>query len=62
MREYDFQVPYLQHVLGFLGMTDIEVVDVGGTAFGADAASQAIEAASTKIAARCDERAAVAAA
>jgi hypothetical protein len=28
----DFQVPYLKSVLGFLGMTDVDVLEVEGTA------------------------------
>ncbi len=34
--------PYLKTVLGFLGMTDIEVIYVEGTAFGPEAAEKAI--------------------
>lgn len=56
-RALDFQVPYLKHVLGFLGMTDIEVVDVEGTAFGPEAAEQAVAAASRKVQERCAEAA-----
>jgi FMN-dependent NADH-azoreductase len=40
--QFDFQVPYLVHVLAFLGMTDVEVVDVEGTAFGPQAAERAV--------------------
>jgi FMN-dependent NADH-azoreductase len=43
--QFDFQLPYLRHVLGFLGMTDIEVIDVEGTAFGPQAAEHAVAAA-----------------
>jgi FMN-dependent NADH-azoreductase len=57
----DFQVPYLKSVLGFLGMTDVEVVEVEGTAYGPDAAEKAVEAATAKLHAQCDQRAAVAA-
>ncbi len=53
-RALDFQVPYLKHVLGFLGMTDVEVIDVEGTAFGPDAAEQAVAAASRKLHERCE--------
>ncbi len=56
----DFQVPYLKSVLGFLGMTDVEVLEVEGTAYGPEIAEKAVEAASNKLQARCD-RAAVAA-
>lgn len=38
-------VPYLKTVLGFLGMTDMEVVAVEGLAFGPEAAEKAIAAA-----------------
>ena len=46
---FDFQVPYLRNVLGFLGMTDIEVVDVEGTAYGPEAAEKAVAAATAQI-------------
>jgi FMN-dependent NADH-azoreductase len=41
-KQFDFQVPYLRHVLGFLGMTDVEVIDIEGTAFGPQAAERAV--------------------
>ena len=50
----DFQVPYLKSVLGFLGMTDVEVIEVEGTAFGPDAAEKAVAAATAKLHAQCD--------
>jgi FMN-dependent NADH-azoreductase len=52
----DFQVPYLKSVLGFLGMTDVQVVEVEGTAYGPEAAEKAVEAAGAKIHAQCDAR------
>ena len=52
----DFQVPYLKSVLGFLGMTDVEVIEVEGTAFGPDGAEKAVEAATAKLHAQCDRR------
>lgn len=58
----DFQVPYLKSVLAFLGMTDVEVLEVEGTAFGAEVAEKAVEAASTKMHATCEKRVAEAAA
>jgi FMN-dependent NADH-azoreductase len=39
----DFQVPWLRTMLGFLGMTDIEVIRIEGTAFGPEAADKALE-------------------
>jgi FMN-dependent NADH-azoreductase len=58
---YDFQVPYLKNVLGFLGMTDVDVLDVEGTAFGPEVAEKAVEAATAKLHTQCDARTAVAA-
>jgi FMN-dependent NADH-azoreductase len=45
---FDFQVPWLKNVLGFLGMTDIEVIRVEGTALGPQAAEQALVRASAR--------------
>jgi FMN-dependent NADH-azoreductase len=58
----DFQVPYLKSVLAFLGMTDVAVMEVEGTAFGPEVAEKAVEAAATKMHATCETRAAQAAA
>jgi FMN-dependent NADH-azoreductase len=52
----DFQVPYLKSVLGFLGMTDVTVLEVEGTAYGPDAAEKAVVAATAKLQATCDQR------
>jgi len=59
---YDFQVPYLKNVLAFLGMTDVEVIEVEGTAFGPEVAEKAVAAATAKLSAQCDRRAAAVAA
>ncbi len=56
----DFQIPYLRSVLGFLGMTDIEVLEVDGTAYGPEAAEKAVTAATAKLRTQCDQRAAAA--
>jgi len=58
----DFQLPYLKGVLGFLGMTDVEVLEVEGTAYGPEAAEKAVAAATAKLHAQCDQRTAAAAA
>lgn len=42
-------VPYLKTVLAFMGMTDVEVVYVEGTAFGPDAFEKALEDADARI-------------
>ena len=38
MQSYDFVSPYLKSMLGFLGMTDVELVRAEGTAMNADKA------------------------
>jgi len=58
----DFQVPYLKSVLGFIGLTDVEVLEVEGTAYGAEAAEKAVVAATAKLHTACHERVAAAAA
>jgi FMN-dependent NADH-azoreductase len=52
----DFQLPYLKSVLGFLGMTDVEVLEVEGTAYGPEAAENAVTAATAKLHATCEQR------
>jgi len=39
---FDFQVPWLRGMLGFLGMTDVEVIRVEGTALAPQVAEQAL--------------------
>jgi FMN-dependent NADH-azoreductase len=45
MKQFDFQEPYLRTVLGFIGMTDIEVVRIEGVALGEDALRTAVTSA-----------------
>lgn len=45
---FDFQEPYLRSVLGFLGLTDVEVLRIEGTSMGQT--EQALEAARQQIA------------
>ena len=45
----DSQVPYLQGVLGFLGMTDVEFIYAEGLSMGAEAADKAFAAAEAAI-------------
>ncbi len=47
-------------MLGFLGMSEVQVLDVDGTAYGPDVADKAVEAATAKIKVRCDAQAAAA--
>ena len=51
MQAVNFQDTYLKGVLGFIGMTDIEVIPVEGVAFGPEAAEKALSGALTKVAA-----------
>ena len=46
---FDFQTGYLRHLLGFIGLTDVEVVRVEGTVFGPDAATAAIAATEAQV-------------
>ncbi|WP_186087552.1 FMN-dependent NADH-azoreductase [Burkholderia gladioli] len=46
---FDFQTNYLLHLLGFIGLTDVEVVRVEGTVFGPDAVKAAIADTETAI-------------
>lgn len=46
---FDFQTSYLLHLLGFIGLTDVEVVRVEGTVFGPDAVKAAIANTETAI-------------
>ena len=45
----DFQVPYLRHMLSFVGLTDVTVVEVDKQAFGGEAAQASIESAMEKL-------------
>ncbi len=60
----DFQVPYLRHMLSFIGLTDVTVIEADRQALGGDAAQQSIVRAAEKLSAmaeRChDELAAIA--
>jgi FMN-dependent NADH-azoreductase len=38
----DFALPYIRHMLGFIGITDVEVIRVEGLAFGAEATEKAV--------------------
>jgi FMN-dependent NADH-azoreductase len=51
MQSLNFQDTYLKAALGFVGLTDIEVIAVEGVAFGPDAASKAVSAALQKASA-----------
>lgn len=46
---FDFQTNYLLHLLGFIGLTDVEVVRVEGTVLGPDALQAAIANTETAV-------------
>ncbi|MFM9858814.1 FMN-dependent NADH-azoreductase [Pseudoxanthobacter sp. M-2] len=48
-KPFDFQVPYLRHVLGFMGITDVEVIAIEGIAFGPEMAEKAVQAALERV-------------
>ncbi|HEV2271871.1 MAG TPA: FMN-dependent NADH-azoreductase [Steroidobacteraceae bacterium] len=51
MQAYNFQDTYLRVALGFIGITDVEVIAVEGVAFGPEAAEKAVSAALGRVAA-----------
>jgi len=48
MKAFDFQETYLRSVLGFIGVTDVQVVRVEGVAMGPDAVTNAISSANVQ--------------
>ncbi|URL58035.1 NAD(P)H-dependent oxidoreductase [Luteibacter flocculans] len=48
---FDFQTNYLLHLLGFIGLTDVQVVRVEGTVLGPDAVNAAVANAEAAISA-----------
>lgn len=48
---YDFQVPYIKALFGFIGLTDVETITVEGVAGGGEAAEKAVSAALAHVAA-----------
>ncbi|MDQ1231606.1 FMN-dependent NADH-azoreductase [Sphingomonas sp. SORGH_AS_0879] len=46
---FDFQTGYLRHLLGFIGLTDVEIIRVEGTVFGPEAAKAAIAATEAQL-------------
>jgi FMN-dependent NADH-azoreductase len=53
----DFQRPYLKWILAFMGITDVEFVDVDGIGYGPEQAAKSFAAASGKVHALCDKAA-----
>jgi FMN-dependent NADH-azoreductase len=55
---YDFQEPYLRHLLGFMGLTDVTFVRAEKIGFGPEARATAIAAATAELQATAEARAA----
>lgn len=47
--QMDHAIPYLRNVLGFLGMTDVDVIRVEGVGMGGDAVTAALAKATAKV-------------
>jgi FMN-dependent NADH-azoreductase len=56
----DYQRPYLKWMLGFMGMTDVEFIDVEGIGYGPEQAAKSVETATGKVHALCERAAAAA--
>ncbi|SHG10476.1 FMN-dependent NADH-azoreductase [Kaistia soli DSM 19436] len=48
MKIHDYQQPWIRFMLGFLGMTDVEIIHVEGQALGPDRAAQGVTEAGTR--------------
>jgi FMN-dependent NADH-azoreductase len=51
MQSFNFQDTYLTKVLGFIGITDIEIIPIEGVAFGPEATEKALVAAAARVSA-----------
>ncbi|QND63145.1 FMN-dependent NADH-azoreductase [Mesorhizobium loti] len=47
--QFDHAIPYLRGVLGFLGMTDVDVIRIEGVGMGPDAVTAALSKATAKV-------------
>jgi FMN-dependent NADH-azoreductase len=56
----DYQRPYLKWMLGFLGITDVDFIDVEGIGYGPEQAAKSFAAATAKVHANCERAAAAA--
>lgn len=59
-RSYDFQEPYLRHLLGFMGLTDVAFVHAEKIGYGPEARDAAIVQARAQLRALATQRAALA--
>lgn len=58
----DYQRPYLKWILGFIGITDVEFIDIGGVGYGPEQVAKSLAAATAQVHATCEKAAAEAAA
>jgi FMN-dependent NADH-azoreductase len=49
MQAFNFQDTYLKAALGFIGLTDVELITVEGVAFGPEVAEKAFNAALARV-------------
>jgi FMN-dependent NADH-azoreductase len=49
MQAFNFQDTYLRATLGFIGITDVEVIAVEGIAFGPEVAERAVSTALARV-------------
>jgi len=54
----DYQRPYLKHILGFMGITDVEFVDVHGIGYGPEQAAKSLATANEQVRTMCNKAAA----
>ncbi|WP_214474474.1 FMN-dependent NADH-azoreductase [Mesorhizobium sp. dw_380] len=47
--QFDHAIPYLRSVLGFIGMTDVDVIRIEGVSMGPDAVTEALAKATAKV-------------
>jgi FMN-dependent NADH-azoreductase len=52
----DFQIPYLRHMLGFVGLKNLTVIEADKQAFGPEVAGQWVENAVKKLSALAESR------
>jgi FMN-dependent NADH-azoreductase len=52
---FDFQEPYLRHLLGFIGLTEVTFVRAEKIGYGAEARAAAIAAATARLRATAEE-------
>jgi FMN-dependent NADH-azoreductase len=56
----DYQRPYLKWILGFIGINNVEFIDVEGIGYGPEQVAKSVAAATSKVRATCERAAAAA--